>query len=85
LINNSLPDDVLNNPYHLFDILPGGEDDFNKPKFTNGFSRALKSDVAHLIGPSSSPVFGTLEKVVWGGNPSVFGSVVSFIYSYLFD
>ena len=83
LINRSLPSDVINNPYHITDVLPGGKDNLSQQKYTNGFSRGGKREMAPLIG-LESPVYSTLEEVVWEGNPTVFGKVVSLKYQSFF-
>lgn len=76
LINSNLPTTYHHNSYHLFDVLPGGEKDLMNTKMAQGLGKGSKIQLEHLI--MQPTVLDTIEKVVWNGDPTVFGSVVSF-------
>jgi hypothetical protein len=77
-INQKLPKDAVNNPYHIRDILPGGVADLGEEKYKTGLRDGSWVKMTPLIG-RDSPAFNTIDEVVWKGEDTGFGNVVRFI------
>lgn len=74
LINANLPSTAPNKPYHLLDVLPGGEDSLLTNKMTQAFGRGDEVQMTHMIVQKSTAE--TIRKFVWHGDSTAFGLVV---------
>ena len=69
--------EALSGPYTLNDLLNGGEGDIGKLKNVKEFADGQKKTLSKVI-LNNSPLFNTIDKMVWNNNNSIFGPVVCF-------
>jgi hypothetical protein len=78
LINATLPPTAIHNPYHILEVLPGGEKDMTNMKYTTALQDGSQKLMLPLLGIS---IIETMKNAVWNDKPTVFGLRVGFIKS----
>jgi hypothetical protein len=83
-INRILAKDGKKQPYHLFEVLPGGEGSLNDPTLVKKFADGTEKSLLGHIGVGSV-VLTTIQKVAWNKKTDIFGPVVcSVLHQNLF-